>query len=406
MKQHAEAVMVGSELLLGLVTDTNGSDLGRRMAALGCPLHRNTVVGDTGHRLEEALEEAVERSAVVVVAGGLGPTEDDRTRFAVARVAGVELELRADLLKDVEGVFRRFGREMPASNRVQAHLPRGAEPIRNPVGTAPGFALEIRGTYLIALPGVPREFRHLLDRWVVPKLRARLAAGTVLVRILRLSGLGESRVGEALADLMGPAGNPYLGLLANPGEVQVVLTARAAAEPEARSLLSGAEAVVRARLGRYLFGADEETHAVVALRAVATAGQTLASAEGVTGGTLARWLWGAGSPAYLGGQVFSPEPLRRRVSDAAGPEAGIARLAAGTARRSGASAGLAVAAAEELPGDTKECTWIAVWWDEVVRVRSLPLVSGGEAARQRACHQALYELRAAAGAAEPPPASR
>ncbi|MDW7709436.1 MAG: molybdopterin-binding protein [Deferrisomatales bacterium] len=400
MDCRSEAVIVGSELLLG-AADTNGPDFARRLAALGCPLRYTTVVGDEDAELEAALSAAASRSAVVLVAGGLGPTEDDRTRHAVARVTKRELELRPELLEDIRDAFRRFGREMSPSNRVQALVPAGAEPIPNPVGTAPGFALEIGAAYLVALPGVPRELRHLLDTWVVPRLRARLGLGTVLTRVLRFSGIGESRAGEAIVDLMGPGKNPYVGTLSSPGEVRVVLTARATAEGEARALLAGAEALVRARLAKYLCGADEDTHPRVALTAAAAAGWTVASAEGFTAGTLAQWLRDAENPAYRGGTVLPPSAVRDWAGKPRGEGAaarGVQALARRAAEAHGASAGVAACLRSEVePGTGEGQGWAGVWTPAGSFARALPLAYGGQAERERLCHQVLFELRRLAG---------
>lgn len=396
MDRRSEAVIVGSELLLGR-TDTNGPDLAWRLAALGCPLQCITVVGDEDAKLEAALTAALARSTVVIAAGGLGPTEDDRTRQAVARVTGRGLELRPELLEDIGAAFRRFGREMSDSNRVQALVPAGAEPIPNPVGTAPGFTLEVGEAHLIALPGVPRELRHLLDTWVVPRLRARLGLGTVVTRVLRFSGIGESRAGEAVADLMGPGKNPYVGTLASPGEVRIVLTARAPAEGEARSLIAGVEAEVRSRLAKYLCGTDDDTHPRVALAAAGAAGWSVASTEGFTAGTLAQWLRDAESPVYRGGTVLPPAGVREWAGDLEGdgPAAqGVQALARRAAEVHGAAAGVAACHQSELePGAGEERGWAGVWTPAGSFARALPLAYGGQGERERLCHQALFELR-------------
>ncbi len=141
MDPYAEAVIVGTELLLGSHADTNGPAIGARTAPLGCPLRRITVVGDTDAELDDAIGRAAARCPVVFVTGGLGPTEDDRTRFSVARVTGRELVFRPDLMAHIASLMARFGRAVPPSNRVQACLPAGADAIPNPRGTAPGFAL-------------------------------------------------------------------------------------------------------------------------------------------------------------------------------------------------------------------------------------------------------------------------
>ena len=387
---RAEAVIVGAELLLGQA-EANAPVLSGRLLSLGGALARVTVVGDEDSELQDAVEGAVRRSALVVVAGGLGPTEDDRTRYALAKAAGAPLVLREDLLDGIRAPFERLGREMPPSNRVQALLPSSAEVIPNPVGTAPGFALEVGGALVVALPGVPREFRHLLDGWVVPMLQQRFGGEAAATRLVRVSGLGESAVGEAVADLMGVGLNPYVGTLATPGEVKVLLVARAGREDEAARLLDGSEAEVRRRLGAHVVGTDEETHARVALRAAAAAGWEVASAEGFTGGTLARWLWQAREDCFRGGVVEPGHVLRVRLGSLGDPARAIRAMAEDAARSLGASVGVAAASEAELvaQGGGNRC-WVGVWRDGAWRVRSLPLVFGAGPDEERCCHQALY----------------
>ncbi len=396
---RAEAVIVGAELLLGQA-EANAPALSRRLLSVGGDLARVTVVGDEDSELQDAVEGAIRRSAVVVVAGGLGPTEDDRTRYALAKAAGAPLALREELLDGIRAPFDRLGREMPPSNRVQALLPRFAEVIPNPVGTAPGFALEVRGALVVALPGVPREFRHLLDGWVVPMLRQRFGGGAAATRLVRVSGLGESAVGETVADLMGVGRNPYVGTLATPGEVKVLLVARADREDEAARLLDGAEAEVRRRLGAHVVGTGDETHARVALGAAAAAGWEVASAEGFTGGRLASWLWQAGDGCFRGGVVEPGHILRGRLGALGDPARAIRALAADAARALGASVGVAAASEAELvlEGGGNRC-WVGVWRDGAWAVRSLPLVFGAGADAERCCHQALWEVRSLAGRA-------
>ena len=285
---------------------------------------------------------------------------------------------------------------MPDSNRVQALLPAGAQAIPNPVGTAPGFALEVGTSYLVALPGVPRELRHLLDTWVEPHLRERLGLGSVVTRVLRFSGIGESRAGEAVADLMGQGKNPYVGTLASPGEVRVVLTARAPDEGAARALIASAEARVRERIGKYLCGADGDTHPRVALRAARDAGWTVACAEGFTAGVLAQWLRDAGDPAYRGGTVLPAGAVREWAGSGPGGDPGeaVRGLAQRAARTHGAAAGLATALEAELSEDGGEGRgWAGVWTPAGAFARALPLAFGGPGERERLCHQALFELR-------------
>ncbi|WP_025321354.1 competence/damage-inducible protein A [Deferrisoma camini] len=388
---RAELVCIGSELLLGRWVDTNGPWLARALAPLGVRVARKWVVDDDEAAIAEAVVRAADAGDLVLLSGGLGPTEDDRTRAGVARAAGVPLELRPELLEEVRRVFERLGSEMPPSNRVQAEIPAGAEPIPNPWGTAPGFALVLRGAWVVALPGVPRELKNLFRSWVLPRLRERLGLGAATTRVLRLSGLGESAVGERLRDLMAGSSPAQVALLSSPGEVRVVLTARGATEHEAAERLARVETEVRARLAKFVFGADDETHPVVALRAAQAAGWTLAVAEGFSAGTLASWLRGTGAPAFRGGMVLGPGRIR-----AAGPtpEARCLAVARRAARWFRADVGVCVAREDELvPAAAADRVWIGVTAPPGARVRSLPVLRGDAFDAQRACHQALFHVR-------------
>ncbi len=393
---HAELICIGSELLLGRWVDTNGPWLARALASLGVRVARKWVVDDDEAAIAEAVVQAAGASDLVVLSGGLGPTEDDRTRAGVARAAGVPLEMRPELVEEIRRVFQRLGANMPPSNRVQAEIPAGSEPVPNPWGTAPGFALVLHGAWVVALPGVPRELKNLFRSWVLPRLQDRLGLGANVTRVLRLSGLGESAVGERLRDLMaGPPGETRIGLLSSPGEVRVVLTARAAAEQEAVRRLARVEAEVRGRLGKFVFGADDETHPVVALRAVEAVGWTLAVSEGFSAGTLASWLRSTGAPTFRGGMVLGPGRIR-----AVGPtpEARCLAVARRAARWFRAHVGVCVAREDELvPAAAADRVWIGVTAPTGAWARSLPVLRGDEFDAQRACHQALFHVRRLAG---------
>ena len=288
---RAEIVSVGSELLLGQIVDTNAAFIARQLALLGLDLFRKTTVGDNLGRVAAALETALGRAEVVITTGGLGPTEDDVTREAVARATGRELVFHPELLDDIEAFFRARGLPLSASNRKQAYVPRGALPLQNPVGTAPCFIVEEGDRTLIVLPGVPREMEHLLLTRALPHIRARYGLQAAIVsRLVRVAGIGESRVGELLADLMVKAGNPTVGTMAHPGQVDVRIAAKGADEAAARALIVPVEAEVRSRLGDTVFGADRESLEGVVAARLADQGQRLALVEIGTGGLVSERL--------------------------------------------------------------------------------------------------------------------
>jgi nicotinamide-nucleotide amidase len=323
---RAEIVSVGSELLLGQIVDTNAAHIARQLAALGLDLFQKTTVGDNLGRVAAALETALGRADVVITTGGLGPTEDDVTREAVARATGRELELHQDLLDQIEAFFRARGLPLSPSNRKQAYIPRGAIPMPNPVGTAPCFILEEGERTLIVLPGVPREMEYLLRTAALPHIRTRYGLQAAIVsRLVRVAGLGESRVGELLADLMAKGANPTVGTMAHPGQVDVRIAAKAMDEATARALIAPVEAEVCSRLGDTVFGMDTESLEGAVAARLADQGRTLALLEVGTGGLVSERLTSVpGMPDRLESLVISLEGARRRLG---APTESVADLA-------------------------------------------------------------------------------
>jgi nicotinamide-nucleotide amidase len=312
---RAEIVSVGSELLLGQIVDTNAAHIARHLAVLGLDLFHKTTVGDNLGRVAAALETALGRADVVITTGGLGPTEDDVTREAVAFATGRELEFHQDLLDQIEGFFHARGLPLSPSNRKQAYIPRGAIPMPNPVGTAPCFILEEGQRTLVVLPGVPREMDYLLRTAALPHIRARYGLKAAIVsRLVRVAGLGESRVGELLSDLMAKGANPTVGTMAHPGQVDVRIAAKAEDEATARALIAPVEAEVCSRLGDTVFGTDGETlEGSVGVR-LAEQGRTLALLEVGTGGLVSERLTTVpGMADRLESLVSSLEGARRRL---------------------------------------------------------------------------------------------
>ncbi|MDQ3981593.1 MAG: competence/damage-inducible protein A, partial [Actinomycetota bacterium] len=199
---NAEVVAVGTELLLGQIANTNAQHISEALADAGVNVFFHTTVGDNLDRMTGVISTALARSDAVVITGGLGPTPDDVTREGVAAATGRALVRDDRLAEVIRGVFERLGRRsMPESNLRQAYLPEGATPI-GPEGTAPGFVLRHDGTLLFALPGVPWEMRAMLDKAVLPELRAASGAGAIVSREVLVIGLGESHVNERISDLV------------------------------------------------------------------------------------------------------------------------------------------------------------------------------------------------------------
>ena len=237
---HAELVMIGTELLLGEIVDTNATQLARMLREIGLDLYYKTTVGDNVARITAVLNLALDRSPVVITSGGLGPTVDDMTRQAVANATGRKLVYSQELERQIAARFRSFGRAMADNNKRQAYIPEGALPLPNPVGTAPCFLSEdVRGRgFIVCLPGVPRELEYMMTNTVIPLLVERMGGTkTIKARVLRTCAVGESDIDRAIGDLMTLA-NPTVGLAAHSGQTDVRITAKADTEAEAEAMLA------------------------------------------------------------------------------------------------------------------------------------------------------------------------
>lgn len=287
----AEVITVGAELLVGEILNGNAAWLGQRLAGIGVGVRRVNVVGDDLGDIAAAVSEAAARAPVVIVTGGLGPTQDDLTREALARSAGVQLRRDPVALKVLEARLGAGGRAVPEMNLRQADVPVGAEVLPNRVGSAPGLRMALGAAVVYALPGVPRELFAMVDDHVVGDLLARpWARLALLTRTLHTVGLWESAVATALAPLVETcqaAGNPTIAFLAADGQTRVRITASGTDLAAAREVLADAERVARAALGPAVYGMDGDTLEAVVLAVLAARGASLAVAESLTGGMLA-----------------------------------------------------------------------------------------------------------------------
>lgn len=304
---RAHVVAVGTELLTGDVLDTNSAWVARRLTGLGIAVRHVTVVGDVHGDLLAALRAALATADVVVVAGGLGPTPDDITRYAASEVAGAPLVRRDDLVDTVRAHFAERGRRMADTNLVQADLPLGADVVP-PAGTAPGFTLTVGGTLLVCLPGVPSELEAMMERTVLPLLRLRVGPATIASRTVHTAGAAESEVAERCADLVDRvhrAGRARVAFLAAHGETRLRVTARDTDAAAARAIVDRVVADLVDRLGAIVVGVDEDAVEDAIARLLGARGWTLAVAESVTGGRVgARLVTVPGASGwFLGGVV-------------------------------------------------------------------------------------------------------
>ncbi|MBI5032363.1 MAG: CinA family nicotinamide mononucleotide deamidase-related protein [Chloroflexi bacterium] len=286
----AETISIGTELLLGQITDTNAVWIAERLSEVGVDLYFRTTVGDNVGRIVDAITHALTRADVIITTGGLGPTVDDMTREAVAKATGRDLVLDENLLTQIHERFGKWGSTMSENNVRQAYIPRGATPIENPVGTAPVFIVEVDGKYVISLPGVPREMKHLMETRILPWLREKTGGEQIILsKTLKTCAVGESLVDSKIADLENSS-NPTVGLLAHPGQTDVRVTAKAPTRTEAEALIKEMEAKVRERLGDWIYGEGDETVEEVVARLLAAHNWRIAIAETNTAGKIAERL--------------------------------------------------------------------------------------------------------------------
>ncbi len=310
---RAEVLAVGTELLLGQIADTNSSWIGERLAASGIDCHFQTRVGDNAGRIVLALRTALARSDAVIACGGLGPTQDDITREAIATVMGVELVRDAVVLGRIRTLFDARGRTMAENNARQADVPVGASVIEQLIGTAPGLICPVGDKVIYAVPGVPYEMEEMMERAVLPDLRKRAGEPALIAsRTLRTWGLAESTLAERLGPRIealaeGGAGVPTLAFLASGIEgIKVRLTVKAASALEADDALSAEEARVRQLLGDTVFGVDEETMEAAVGALVLGRGWRLGLAESLTGGLMAsRIVSVPGASRWFAGSVVA-----------------------------------------------------------------------------------------------------
>jgi nicotinamide-nucleotide amidase len=393
---RAETVAVGTELLLGQIADTNARWMGERLATIGVDVLHHDVVGDNLDRIVDTLRLAASRADVVLVSGGLGPTEDDITRDAVAVVAERPLVFHDELEAMLREKFTRWSSAgaMPESNLRQAYVPEGARWIVPDRGTAPGLIVDLPGgVRLYAMPGVPDEMREMMEGAVLPELRER-EGGAIVSRVLRVAGMGESAVAERLADLFAASANPSVAYLASMGEVNVRLTAKAATADEAASLLAPLAEEVSIRLGDVVFTTEDESLEQVVLRLLGERGASLACAESLTGGSVGERLTSVSgaSSSFLGSAVVYTREMKQRVLgvpdealvDGTVTEACVLAMARGARDVFGADLALALTGAagpEPHDGAAPGTIWVAIAGDDVEHARGF--LSRGERDRVR-----------------------
>ncbi|MBI2934064.1 MAG: competence/damage-inducible protein A [Chloroflexi bacterium] len=402
---RAEIASIGTELLLGQITDTNAAFIAAELPLLGIDLYFISQVGDNLGRLVDVLQRALSRSDIVITTGGLGPTEDDITREAIAAVLGEKLAVDPGLEQEIREFFAHRSWKMPRSNIRQAMLIPSARPIMNPRGTAPGWWVEKDGKRIIAMPGPPHEMHFMWQEEVAPRLR-KLAGGVVILsRTLKTWGLSEAAVDEMLAPFLKET-NPSIGVYAKPEGIQFRITAKAVSHDQASGLISLREKEVRAVFGRRIWGEDEETLEGVVGTLLREKKLGLAVMESCTGGLLSSLITDVpGSSAYFKGGIVA---YANEVKVASGVAAGLIErhgavskevavaMAAAVRERMMADIGLSttgVAGPHEMEGKPVGLVYIALDADGDSRVSEANFAFRRADVKRRASLQALFDLR-------------
>lgn len=406
---RAEIVAVGSELTSGAKLDTNSQWLSLELSAAGIPVHYHTTMADDLPAMVTVLRTAAERSDLVLLTGGLGPTLDDLTRPALAELAGVDLVCDEESLRHIRALFAARQRPMPERNTAQAMLPAGGQPIPNARGTAPGVWMELPRAgrppcLLAALPGVPSEMKPMFVEHVLPRLPG---TGNVIRRHrVNCFGQGESAIEELLGDITARGHDPDVGITAHEGTITLRIDAHGVTEAECRAKTTATTAVLRERLGDLVYGEEDEELEDVLVRQLAARGQTVATAEAGTGGLLSHRLTAAaGSGAcFLGGAIV-PTVTARRALLGIGAESPTDELrdgdlaqamAAGCRARLGSDFALAIVAASPADADSAAAVrplWIALAGAAVQHVEPHYPVADPAITTSRAAKTALDLLR-------------
>ena len=277
---------VGTELLFGQIVNTNTVFLSQQMNMIGFDVMYHYTVGDNPDRVEETMKKALEECDMVITTGGLGPTQDDLTKEIACRVMNDELVMMDDVLDEIVKYFGTLGRKMTENNRKQAIMPSRAEVFHNDAGTAPGFALENEGKYIICMPGPPREMERMFEKSVVPFIE-RMSEGALYYRIIRFFGIGESSLETELMDMIDGQTDPTLATYAKEGECSLRIASKRKTREEAEAAVNDMLEKVKERLGKYIFSCDDEELAEVVCKKLIDKGLTLSCAESCTGGMFA-----------------------------------------------------------------------------------------------------------------------
>jgi nicotinamide-nucleotide amidase len=406
-----EIVTIGDELLLGFTVDTNAAHLARALASIGMHIVRRATVGDDAGAIQRAIAESLERTGAVITTGGLGPTSDDLTKQSIAELFGRGMALDEEHFRWMEERWRkRFDRPLPAANKQQAMLPVGATKLENGHGSAPGVWLEDeRGRWVAMLPGVPREMRGMLADALLPRLAARITAGTVVRSLtLRTTGVAESLLADQIDSIDGGPLGVELAYLPSIAGVDLRLTIRDVPEPAAIDALAAAAMRLRERAGQWIYGENDDDLAAIVLELCRARGLTIGVGESCTGGLLGGRLTAipGSSDVVRGGIIAYDNAVKRGLlgvsesslaAHGAVSEEVVREMAAGARRATGARVGLAITGIAGPSGGTPEkpvgTVWVAADVDGDITTRLHRLWGDRTEIRERAAQWTLDLFR-------------
>jgi nicotinamide-nucleotide amidase len=404
----ASIVSIGNELLNGHTTDTNATYICRQLLSIGVQVVSVYAVGDDISKIVEMLKRAAADGDIVIATGGLGPTDDDLTRQAFAELLNAELILDERLLEGVGGFFKKRELPMPEKNRIQACIPKGAEAIENPSGTAPGILAKMKGRILFALPGVPAEMKAMIENSVLPRLRKEGGGEWTVIKKVRCFGAGESAIAEKLGDLMKRGRNPLINCTVDTGVISLHVIATAKDKQQAEEMAERESEQLRTILGELVYGEDEQTMAEVVGRELARQRKTIVTAESCTGGLVAKLITDIpGSSDYFtqGWITYSNKAkveqlgVSQELIDKYGAvsEQVAAAMATGAKRIAGSDFAIAITGIAGPGGGTEKkavgLAYIALSSDNDCQTERLMLSGSREMIRTRAAVSALNMLR-------------
>lgn len=298
--KKASIVSIGNELLSGQTVNTNASYISEQLLSIGIPVVSSYTITDDIDSIVRSFNLAADDADVVLVTGGLGPTDDDLTRQAFAKFLGADLELKDELLQKIKDFFTSRNRQMSEKNKVQAYIPAGAKALANNLGTAPGIMAEANGKLLVSLPGVPLEMERMFEESVLPDLKKLATGQAVVIRKLKCFGTSESNIAELIGPIMQRGRNPLVNCTVHCGVITLTIVSAAKDKNQAAQMAEKDEESLRSTLGQLIYGTGNQTLAEVAGEKLARQGKTLAVAESCTGGTLAELLTDiAGASRYF-----------------------------------------------------------------------------------------------------------